>query len=108
MIKRISKLLAASLLVVLPQISNAGVWEERAALERYVNQVELLNKTILQEARNSADPNSRIQMDYDRLLFDSQEILNKIKHQMNSPLQTYKVDKIRNQMNEKESVNESE
>lgn len=95
------------LLIFLPLTSTAGVWEERNALERYVNQIELLNKTLLEDAQASADPNSRVQLDYRRLREDSQKILNQLKHHINAPLQTYDVNKVRDSMveNEHEETN---
>lgn len=84
----------------LPITSQGGVWEERNALERYINQIEKLNDTLLEDAKQSADPNSRVQLDYKRLKQDSQEILNRLKHHLNAPLQTYKVESVKELMNE--------
>lgn len=68
----------------------ANTWEERALLERYVHQLELLNNTLLRDAQLVSDPNARISMNYPALLHDTQEIVAQIKHHLNSPLEEYR------------------
>lgn len=69
---------------------QCGVWEERALLERYANTLENLNQTLLVDAQQVADPNARIAMNYSALLHESNEIVRKIRHHLNSPLEEYR------------------
>jgi RAQPRD family integrative conjugative element protein len=68
----------------------AGVWEEREHLERYVKQMKLLNDTVLVQAAESSDPDARIRMRYDLLLHDVNEIVNRIEHHLETPLEEYR------------------
>ncbi|MFL7013602.1 RAQPRD family integrative conjugative element protein [Enterovibrio norvegicus] len=77
-------------LALLPAMSTAGVWEERAYLERYVEQLEALNKTLLADAQMVSDPNARISLNYPSLIRDANEITRKLKHHLNSPLEEYR------------------
>lgn len=76
--------------IILSFQASAGVWEERALLERYANQLESLNQSLLIDAQMSADPNARIGLNYPALLRDSQEIVRKIRHHLDSPLEEYR------------------
>lgn len=69
---------------------NAGVWEEREYLERYMKQLDTLNQTVLAKAAESADPNARITLNYSKLQHDVNQIARKIEHHLKSPLEEYR------------------
>ena len=81
-------------LITLPlffsSFANAGGWEEREYLKRYVIQLEALNKNLLMDAKRSADLDSRIQLNYDALMKDADEIINKVNHHLYTPLSPFK------------------
>lgn len=77
-------------LCALSTLTHAGVWEERAHLERYKKQLEALNETVLVQAADSSDPKARIAMNYNELLHDAREIVNKIEHHLETPLEEYR------------------
>ncbi|QFT13403.1 RAQPRD family integrative conjugative element protein [Vibrio sp. THAF190c] len=70
--------------------SQAGIWEEREHLERYMKQLDALNQTVLVQASESADPNARISLNYPKLLHDANQIARKIEHHLNKPLEEYR------------------
>ncbi|WP_428776379.1 RAQPRD family integrative conjugative element protein [Vibrio sp.] len=78
------------LAVMLPATASAGVWEERELLERYITQMEMLNQTLLVDAQLAADPKARISLNYPAVLHASNEIINKLKHHLASPLEEYR------------------
>ncbi|WP_156744643.1 RAQPRD family integrative conjugative element protein [Vibrio breoganii] len=77
--------LATAVALVLPAVVSAGVWEERALLERYVSQLDRMNETLLVQAEASADTSARLQMDYEALRGDVELISAKIKHYLETP-----------------------
>lgn len=83
------RIIAMSVLL-LANNAVAGVWEERALLERYLEQLEALNKTLLIDAQAASDPYARIGMNYPALLKDTQEITSKIRHHLSTPLEEYR------------------
>ena len=74
------KTMLITLLVLSSFSSVASVWEEREFLERYVEQVEILNQTLLTKAQSSANPDARIQLNYELMRNQSEEVLNQLKH----------------------------
>ncbi|WP_277432108.1 RAQPRD family integrative conjugative element protein [Vibrio sp. 1180_3] len=68
----------------------AGVWEEREFLERYIQQLEILNQTLLIDAEDAADPNHRITLNYRAVQRDAAEIVKKLKHHLDAPLEEYR------------------
>lgn len=89
-VMRLIQPLLIMMLVISPIASQAGVWEERALLERYVDQLEKLNDTLLADAQKTASPDARISMNYPAVMQDSNEIIRKIRHHLNSPLEEYR------------------
>jgi hypothetical protein len=80
-------LVAIALLISLvPTVANAGYWEERAILERYVTQLEALNKNLLMDAKRAVDQTARIQLNYDQVLIEQNQIIAKLKNHLNTPL----------------------
>ncbi|MFC5079636.1 hypothetical protein VTH8203_00843 [Vibrio thalassae] len=69
---------------------QASVWEERELLERYITQLEILNKTLLVDAQDAADPHHRIKLNYQGVQRDANEIVNKLRHHLNTPLEEYR------------------
>lgn len=83
------KTMLITLLVLTSFSSVASVWEEREFLERYVEQVEILNQTLLTKAQSSANPDARIQLNYELMRNQSEEVLNQLKHYLDSPMEPY-------------------
>jgi hypothetical protein len=80
-------LVAIALLIsLMPTIANAGYWEERAILERYVTQLEALNKNLLMDAKRAVEPTARIQLNYEQVLKEQNQIIAKLKNHLNTPL----------------------
>ncbi len=77
--------------VLLTGSANAGVWEERALLERYLEQSKLLKEVLVVKAERSADPQARIQFDYEALNADLQGIEDKLQHYLDNPLRQFVV-----------------
>ncbi len=77
-------------LALLSTHASAGVWEERQLLERYVEQLEILNETLLADAENAADPNMREKLNYTMMRRDVREIISKVRHHLDTPLEQYR------------------
>lgn len=80
------RVLMLVVLVFSSSAAVAGVWEERALLERYLEQSQSLKVTLLAQAEGSQDSTARIRFDYDALLSDLGDVESKIEHYLNSPL----------------------
>ncbi|MGR5296813.1 RAQPRD family integrative conjugative element protein [Vibrio mediterranei] len=69
---------------------SAGVWEERQLLERYIEQLEILNETLLADAENAADPYMREKLNYTMMRRDVREVISKLRHHLDTPLEQYR------------------
>lgn len=95
-------LIVVSILITSFQV-QAGVWEEREFIERYVEQVEVLNETLLLKAQQAANPNDRIQLDYEQVRQNSEEMLNKLKQYLYAPMEPYRPQDIQDASTEEQS-----
>lgn len=84
------RLLSTVLLLLTTFNCSAGVWEEREYLERYIEQIEALNETLLVSAQQAANPDSRIQLDYEKVIQTNEEMINKLKQYLYSPMEPYR------------------
>lgn len=64
---------------------SGDMWRERELLERYIAQVEALDRGLLSQAELSADLSRRVHLDYSMLRKDLHESLDKIRSYLGSP-----------------------
>lgn len=65
--------------------TSGDMWRERELLERYISQVEALDKGLLAQAELSADLSRRVHLDYSLLRKDIHESLEKIRAYLGNP-----------------------
>ncbi|MGR5448579.1 RAQPRD family integrative conjugative element protein [Vibrio sp. PNB22_3_1] len=85
-------MLFVCLLVSTP--ASSGVWEERALLERYLEQSRVLKRDLLGLAESSQDPNARIRFDYQALKADLEVMESKVEHYLDSPMSPFELDAV--------------
>ncbi|EGQ9284419.1 conjugal transfer protein [Vibrio parahaemolyticus] len=80
------RLILIAITFALSSTASAGVWEERALLERYLEQSKALQAGLVEKAEESQDPNARIRFDYDSLNADLEMVHRKIQHYLDNPM----------------------
>lgn len=82
--KKSIKVLFVTTAVLLPNLANADVWQEKELLERWISQTESLYE-ILDDAASSSDEHRRQQMNYSMLRKEMNSTVLKVKHYLNAP-----------------------
>ncbi|MCA2014649.1 RAQPRD family integrative conjugative element protein [Vibrio tritonius] len=79
-------LILSGIAVTASSVVYAQVWDEKALLQRYVEQLDALDHTLLKQAEMSADSNSRIRFNYLKAHRDLSTIVGNIRSYINKPL----------------------
>ncbi|WP_199438335.1 RAQPRD family integrative conjugative element protein [Vibrio owensii] len=88
------RLLLIAVTAIFSATTQAGVWEERALLERYLEQSKALKAGLLEKAASSQDPNARIRFDYEALNSDLELMHAKVQHYLDNPMRQIVWDEI--------------